>query len=298
MTKEKKGLLKSFLTWFDMNKAFFQKDNSNNVDMYDQVIDILLSENSTKNRNNIEEKKLIKNILSTKEKRIEDIMTPRVDIVSIPHDIEFEEAIEIFKEEGFSRLLVYKENLDNVIGFLHVKDLLYQFPNSSTKFNISDIVREVLFISPYMKVLNLFFLMQKKGSHLAVVIDEFGGVDGLVTIEDIIEEILGEIIDEYDIIPQNQITRKSNHSVEAYGRIEIEELEENIGQFATEEERQESNTVAGLIVYLVGYIPNVNEIIEHSSGVKFEILSADAVKIDKVLIDYSALQEEEHNNKI
>jgi CBS domain containing-hemolysin-like protein len=141
-----------------------------------------------------------------------------------------------------------------------------------------------------MKILDLLYEMKTKKLQLAIVVDEFGGVDGLVTMEDVMEEIVGEITDEHDKNIAFNINKISNFKVEVDSRISIDNLERTIGKFASIEEKQEFETLGGLVAFIAGYIPSVNEVITHSSGVEFLIKSADAIKVKKIIVDFGKLK--------
>ncbi len=249
----------------------------------------------TKDESDVSERYFISNILSSRNKRVQDIMTPRVDILAIEEKSSVEDLLKIMNKGGFSRIPIFKENLDNVVGFIHIKDLIPSI-KKRTDISLPNIVRSVLFISPYMKLFDLLYEMKLKRVHMAMVVDEFGGVDGLITFEDILEEIVGDIRDEYDKAPIARIKAKEIGVIEVDGRVDIDDLEQYTGSFSTEEEKEESNTISGLIVSLVGYIPSKNEIISHPSGIEFTILSVDPLKINKVMVDFRKLNEKEDKN--
>jgi len=288
--KNKKSFIRKFLDFLGkkLRKSFRKKPKLENY-TYNRLLNLLLLYDKPNGTNlseeYISEQYLITNIISIKNKRIQDIMIPRIDIIGI-EDSEIDESVYLkIAKSGFSRLPVYKENLDNIIGFIHVKDLVISAGKKS-KLNLHKLIRPVLFISPYMKLFDALYDMKTKRIHMAIVVDEFGGVDGLVTFEDIVEEIVGDIVDEHDKMPLKLLKTNKNGTIEADARVSIEELENQIGQFVTPEEREEYNTIAGLVASLSGYIPSNNEVVVHSSGVEFRILAADTVKIKKVAIDY------------
>lgn len=287
--KHKKSFFGKFINFLGkkLRKSFHKKPKLENY-TYNRLLNLLLLYDKPNGANlseeYISEQYLITNIISIKNKRIQDIMIPRIDIVGI-EDSAIDDSVYLkIAKSGFSRLPVYKENLDNVIGFIHVKDLVIS-AGKQTKLNLHKLIRPVLFISPYMKLFDALYEMKTKRIHMAIVVDEFGGVDGLVTFEDIVEEIVGDIVDEHDKMPLKLLKTHKNGVIEADARVSIEELEDQIGQFVTPEEREEYNTIAGLVASLSGYIPSQNEVVVHSSGVEFRILAADTVKIKKVAID-------------
>ena len=221
-----------------------------------------------------------------KNLKAEDIMVPRTDIVAMDYKNTLEDISNIFLKSRHTRMPVYKENLDNIVGFINIKDIFPYFimPEEKNKFAIEKVIRKLLIISPSMKILDLLEEMKKTRTHIAFVVDEFGGTDGLITIEDLVEEIIGEIEDEHDQTKAYFKEVKPNH-FEANGRIEIEVLEESLGINLTERESEKYDTLGGLILSICGHIPEKGEKVTHfSSGAIFEILESDPRRIKKVLI--------------
>lgn len=279
------SLLKNSL--FNKKKIEQYKDKIDNY-RYEKLLDVFSLYYTTKDGSDISENYFINNIISFRTKRAQDIMIPRVDIIATDGESDIDEVLKTMDKSGFSRIPVFKDNLDDVIGFIHIKDLI-PFIKKKSKINLPKMVRSVLFISPYMTLFDLLYEMKLKRVHMAMVVDEFGGVDGLITFEDILEEIVGDIRDEYDKAPIARIQVKEQGVIEVDGRVDIDDLESYTGKFSTDEEKEESNTISGLIVSLVGYIPSKNEIIIHPSGIEFKVLSVDPLKINKVMVDYRKL---------
>ncbi len=265
------------------------KKNTKKIETYNyqKLLELLVHHDNIQN-NNISETYLVRNILSLRNKSVQDIMIPRVDVVAFEENSPMDDILQHMDKSGYSRFPVYKDNLDNVTGFIHVKDIIPILEKKNI-VNLSSILRSVLFISPYMKLLDLLYDMKIKRIHMAMVVDEFGGVDGLITFEDVMEEIVGDIRDEYDKAPTDLIKIESVWSLEADGRINIDDLEEYTGKFTSDEEKEESNTLSGLIVSLIGYIPAKNELIQHPSGIDFKIIAVDPLKINKVMVNYEKL---------
>lgn len=229
--------------------------------------------------------------------RVDDVMVPRADIVSVDSTSTLSELSAAFKEAGHSRLPVYKETLDDPTGMVHIKDLLpYLMLNAKGRTNktypdkkvLQYIKREVLFVPPSMLAQDLLRRMQGRRIHMAIVVDEYGGTDGLVTIEDLIETIVGDIDDEHDERdPEVQIvTGKNGRSIwEADARILIDDFEKAIGRdFATPDEEDDVDTLGGLIFTLAGRVPERGEIIRHASGVEFEVMDADSRRVKRLRI--------------
>ena len=233
-----------------------------------------------------QERVMLQNVLSFGDRTVSDIMIPRTDIVAVPHDIAFDELKTHIIEQRHTRTPVYEGTLDHLLGFLHVKDLLPMMAGDKP-YEIHSYLRTLLYVPPSMKVLDLLAKMRSVGSHMAIVADEHGGTDGLVTMEDVVEEIVGEIQDEHDEDEAGDscIIRIGEKMVEVSARIHIEQLEKRLGlQFAGEDVEQEFDTLAGLISTQLGRLPAKGEIVPHSSGVKFEIIDADPRRIRKVRV--------------
>jgi CBS domain containing-hemolysin-like protein len=228
-----------------------------------------------------DERTLVGNILRLRDRSAEDIMVPRADIVAVESHAPLGEVMALMTTSGHSRLPVYRENLDDAIGMAHIKDVLAWRADEKV-FQLAKIIRPVLFVAPSMEVLDLLLEMRAKRSHMALVIDEFGGVDGLLTIEDVVEEIVGEIADEHDKDVVPVVLRHPDGSVDADARADAVILEEHFGPVLSEEERQDIDTVGGLVVSLAGRVPIKGELVLHPSGIEFEVLDADPRRIKRV----------------
>jgi CBS domain containing-hemolysin-like protein len=231
-----------------------------------------------------QERTLIANVFKLRELTAYDVMVPRADIVAISRDLSFAALMKIFNREAHSRLPVYRESLDDVAGMVHVKDLL-SFWGREKDFRIEDVQRKVLFVAPSMRVLDLLLEMRKTRLHMALVVDEYGGVDGLVTIEDLVEEIVGEIEDEHDVDDGPRLVEQPDGSFLADARLPIAEFEERVGSILTQEERKaDIDTLGGLVVAQAGYLPARGEIIRHGSGYEFEVLEADPRRLKRLRV--------------
>ena len=240
----------------------------NNKDFDRQEVDI------EDNNENI----LIKNILSLNEKSVEDIMVPRAEIVSIEKNQTINEILSIIDDESHSRMPVYKQNLDNTIGFLHIKDLINNKDNAN--FSLGNILRQVLYVAPKSPILELLKRMRSSKIHMGLVVDEFGGVDGLVTIEDLVEEIVGEIEDEHDAEDQEiKIKRINEKTILVDASYKINELEKIFKIDFSEIEKEEIDTVGGLVFFLANKVPNNNEIFKFKNILEFKIIKANDRKI-------------------
>ncbi|WP_262693679.1 hemolysin family protein [Kordiimonas aquimaris] len=233
------------------------------------------------------EREMLFNVLEYGALRVGDVMVPRADIISVPNDISFPDLMKVFAEAAHSRMPVYRETLDDVVGMVHVKDTLKVVVEgkNSDAFSLSSIRRPVLYVPASMRVIDLLGKMSASRTHMAVVVDEYGGTDGLVTVEDMVEEIVGEIDDEHDEIEAPDLVPLPEGRYDADARIDVEELEEALGVELTPEERGEDvDTLGGLVFLLGDRVPDIGEIIEHETGYKFEVLDADPRRIKKIRI--------------
>lgn len=228
-----------------------------------------------------DEKLLLANILELRGRTIHDVMIPRADIVGVENGVALKNVIQIIIDHGHSRLPVFNDSLDDTSGFIHAKDLL-AWKKGSTSFELKKILRRILFVSPSMQVLELLLEMRVARSHMALVVDEFGGVDGLVTIEDLVEEIVGEIEDEHDNNQEPNLLKDSDNSYIADARVTIEVAESVMGAFLTSEEREDLDTLGGLVFSIAGRVPIRGELIQHGSGIEFEVLDADPRRIKRL----------------
>jgi magnesium and cobalt transporter len=231
-----------------------------------------------------DESSLLLNILKLGDLTAYDIMVPRADIVAVPVDIELAALVRALVSQGHSRLPVFRETLDDVVGMVHIKDVLACVAGDRD-YALSSIAREVLFVAPSMRALDLLLQMRLSRVHMALVVDEFGGIDGLVTIEDVVEQIVGEIEDEHDVAEKPKLIPRPDGTLIADARTPIEEFEAKVGPVLTEAEReQDIDTLAGLVVSLTGRLPSRGELISHPSGLAFEVLDADPRRVKRLRV--------------
>jgi len=232
-----------------------------------------------------EERTILQNVISFGDLRVIDIMIPRTDIATICETVKLPDLKQVIIEKEHTRFPVYKDSLDNITGFLHIKDLV-SLLGTNKSLNLKKIIREILFVPPSMKIMDLLLKMQEKRVHIAIVLDEYGGTEGLVTMEDIMEEIVGEIKDEHDDLEEIKINKIDKDNFEASSRASIKEIEELIDINLTIDEKNEEDydTIGGLIFYMLSRVPKKGEIIKHPSGLEFKIIEADPRRIKKVLI--------------
>lgn len=222
-----------------------------------------------------QEKLLISNILRLRGKTADDVMVQRADIFAIDDTISFQKALEVMRHENHSRVPVYHTELDNIIGMLHVKDLI-AYTGKQEEFNIANLLRQPLFIAPQIPILDLLLQMRLHRIHLALVIDEFGSIDGLVTIEDLVETIVGDIADEHDEPDVQMLIERDKRTLDLDARMPLEDLEKHIGAFLTEEEHNSDiDTIGGLVFRLAEHVPTKGEVMTHSCGLVFRVLDAD-----------------------
>lgn len=245
-----------------------------------------------------EERHMLGNILSFGELRVDDVMVPRADVVAIEENGTLEEVLRLCRESSHSRMPIYRETLDDPIGMIHIKDLVafLAAPEEGTErkpFSLKAIRRDVLFVPPSMPTLDLLLKMQATHIHLALVIDEYGGTDGLVSIEDLVEEIVGDIEDEHDTDTGPALALREDGAIDADARAPIEELEEMIGMKLVDEEGEDDvETLGGLVFSLVGRVPLRGELIRHPLGLEFEVKDADPRRIKRLRIHRHAEPEQ------
>jgi len=237
------------------------------------------------------EKEMINNIFEFDNKLVSEIMTHRREISGIPVDAKLIEVKRILKTEQYTRFPIYDESIDNIVGIVHLKDLLKYYDQAKTKtFNLQKIMRKPYFVPESKHIDELFFELQKKHTHFAVVIDEYGGTAGIITIEDLIEEIVGDISDEYDE-DDKQIILISEHTFDVDGNVELEDLEEQC-QIALPSE--DYDTLSGFLIGILGRIPFNHELIDlEYEGILFKILKIDDKRIVKVRIVKPHIKPEE-----
>lgn len=221
--------------------------------------------------------------------RVDDVAIPKADIVAVPETASLEELVEVFKESGLTRLPVYQGTLDTPIGFAHLKDLAltHGFAAKAPKFDMAGMLRPLLFVPPSMGIGVLLSKMQAERRHMALVIDEYGGVDGLVTIEDLIEQVIGEIEDEHDVEEDTLWSLEKSGSYLALAKTPLEEFEAEINRSLTDHEdvdEEDIETLGGLVFMLSGRVPARGEVVIHPDGPEFEVIDADARRIKRLRV--------------
>ncbi len=227
-----------------------------------------------------QERLLIDNVLRLSGKTADDVMIPRADIVAMQADVSLDGALEQIRREGHSRLPVFGEQLDDVLGMVHIKDV-YSYRGRPETFELRHILRHPLMVAPQVPVLDLLLQMRQARMHLALVVDEYGGIDGLLTIEDLVETIVGDIADEHDELAGSMLTERADGTLDLDARLPISEFETRLGQSLAQDDA-DFDTVGGLVFTLVGRVPARGEVISHPSGIEFRVLDADARRIRRL----------------
>lgn len=225
-------------------------------------------------------------LLNLSRMRVEDVAIPSVEIVSVPMDISIEDLVEIFSETGLTRLPVYENTLDHPKGMIHLKDFALRHGfGQTTPFDLVEMMRPLIYAPPSMPIGVLLQRMQSERTHMALVIDEYGGVDGLVTIEDLIEQVIGQIEDEHDEDEDQLFTEEKPGVWIAQARTPLEQFEDAVGTTLTDpDEDEEADTLGGIVVVLTGRVPARGEVIPHPSGAEFEIVDADPRRLKRLRV--------------
>jgi CBS domain containing-hemolysin-like protein len=231
------------------------------------------------------ERVLLGNVLRLRDKTAYDVMVPRADILAMPEDLTLEQAIGLIQKEGHSRFPVYRGNLDEIVGMVHIKDVFAAVGRDPSTFSVKNVLRRPLLVVPQIPVLDLLLQMRSQRIHMALVVDEYGGIDGLVTIEDLVETIVGDISDEHDEVASPTIVERPDGTLELDARTTIEAFEQRLGPVLTDEQRgADIDTVGGLVFTLAGRVPARGEVISHDSGLEFRVLEADPRRIRRLRV--------------
>ena len=229
-----------------------------------------------------QERVLIANVLRLRGTTADDVMVPRADIIAMAVDVTLDQALEMIRREGHSRMPVFREQLDDIVGMVHIKDV-FAYVGRAEEFDLEQIVRAPLMVAPQVPVLDLLLQMRQARIHLALVVDEYGGIDGLVTIEDLVETITGDIADEHDEEDTPLITERPDGTLDIDARLPVEAFEARFGAVLTADERAaDVDTVGGLIFTLAGRVPSRGEVVTHPSGMEFRVLDADPRRIRRL----------------
>ena len=246
------------------------------------------------------EQLLLNNVLDLRDRKCGNAMIPRADIIAFPKSGKVMDLAELMIEEGHSRIPIYGESIDDIVGVVHVIDLVKAVLHNKQDLSVADILsRKIKFVSPEKRVLDLLKEMQQEKIHMAAVVDEYGGIEGLVTIEDLLEEIVGDIEDEYDHEEDPVILPQQNGTILVDGMAELEEIKETCGiDLAAglgEDEISDIDTVNSLILHLIQRVPEKGELVSIADGFKFRILESDFTQVQKAIILKTPAQEEVKN---
>jgi CBS domain containing-hemolysin-like protein len=274
--------------WAGLRTLLFGGDKEPSLrEQIEEVIDEAEEEGPDRRGSNIVgdmspiERKMLRNLLHFGEQTVDDVAVPRADIIAIPESASFDEIVAQFAEAGHSRLPVYRENLDEVVGMIHVKDVFAVLAEGRPPPPLLDLIRQPLYVPQSMGVLDLLAEMRAKRTHLAIVIDEYSGTEGLLTIEDLVEEIVGEIEDEHDDEPTALFTPGDDGCWNADARAELDDVGEAIDPRLAEID-EDVDTLGGLAAVLAGHVPQVGEILLHPSGWRIEVTEADERRVHRL----------------
>ena len=266
---------------------FFLKKKTNNK-LQNKFENLLNKRLKQKKPLKINEEKIISNVFQLPEKLINDIMIPRTDIISVDTNVNINKLVQIIGRTSHSRYPVFDKSRDNIVGMVHIKDIISCWKNKKIR-NIKKLVRQILFTPDSINILDLLLKMRTSHIHMAIIVDEHGGVDGLVTIEDLVEEIVGEIKDEHEAQKENKNNIKGlikdDGSIKISARMLIEDFEKKYGNiFSDKKDISDIDTMGGLVFHIFGRIPLKGEVIKHSNICEFEILDADSRRIRTILV--------------
>jgi CBS domain containing-hemolysin-like protein len=302
--------------WWTQLSRFFRRDRDSSLR---ETIEVVIGQHHAENGSETigaEARSMMLNLLEFADLRVDDVMVPRADIIAIDDQANVRELLARFMDANHSRLPVYRETLDDPVGMVHIKDFMRWISERSlakvkrassrkrqnpeavdtaflslTAAELNKTVRQtgllrpLLFVPPSMPAADLLLKMQSTRSHMAIVVDEYGGTDGLVSIEDLVEEIVGDIADEHDTADEEQITPGEGGVYLADARASIEEVEKLLGvDVLPEEQEEDADTLGGLLINMLGRVPVRGELVRHESGVEFEVLAADPRRVRRVKI--------------
>jgi len=236
-------------------------------------------------------------LLNLRRMRVEDVAVPKADICAVAVDLSQAELVEVFRDSGLTRLPVFDGTLDTPIGFVNLKDfaLRYGFNGQNSEFDLRPMLRPLLYVPPSMTLGILLQKMQAERIHMALVIDEYGGTDGLVTIEDLIEQVVGAIEDEHDVDEDKSWVLESPGIYSALGKTDVADFEAEIGMALTAHEEideEEIDSLGGLVLMLSGHVPVRGEVIRHPDGVEFEVIDADPRRIKRLRVRLPLAQDD------
>ena len=272
-------------SWFGRQWAAFKDfiDPPPDAEDLREVVEEIIEEPLSQSGLSSAERMLLSNIMTLRTRSVADCMVPRADIIAADEESDLTELVELISYHTHSRIPIYRGTLDDVIGMVHIKDVLPCLARDEVR-TISELLRPVMFVAPSMPAGKLLIQMRQSRQHMALVVDEFGGIDGLVTIEDVVEEIVGEIEDEHDTPAAPPVITRADGTLLVDARMPIEEFESHIGFDLPAHESEEIDTVGGYVANLAGRKPNIGESFPDESGLQFEILETDQVSIKRLRV--------------
>ncbi|MFA6279310.1 MAG: hemolysin family protein [Bdellovibrionales bacterium] len=248
-----------------------------------EAVDELIEDSSDEGGAPTAERVFLDNVLSLRDKEVGDCMIPRAQIVAIDVESPLDELVALMAQHSHSRIPAYRETLDDAIGMVHMKDVMPCLAEGKA-CRIRDLLRPILFVAPSMPVSKLLIQMRQTRQHMAMVVDEFGGIDGLVTIEDLVEEIVGEIEDEHDAPVTASVITRNDGSLLVDASMLIEDFESRVGPLLTQAERETIDTLAGYVFHLAGHLPAIGETVAGAQDLMFDILETDQNRIKRVRV--------------
>lgn len=278
----------------DVFKKYIFRPKESDSNLRDTIEELIEEDKNLNPSLAPDERAMLANILKLRDLTADDVMIPRADIIAISEESTRDEILKTFRSANVMRLPVFHTTLDDIYGYIHISDLIDTDPD---QFNLSKLTRKLEFIAPSMGVLDLLLKMRISGERLAMVVDEYGGIDGLVTMGDLVEEIVGDIQNVADTTLPQQIYFRNDGVVIVDARIEIEDLEDKVGPILGDQERDEDiETLGGLVFSLAERIPQRGELIAYPNhGLEFEIIEADPRRIKRIGI-HGLRKKEEHND--
>jgi magnesium and cobalt transporter len=265
------------------------EDTPERSGFFGRIIDALTPNDAAADARDASALKSAHGMINLRRMRVEDVAIPTADIVAASNSIGKDELVQLFRDSGMTRIPVYDNTLDTPLGFVHLKDfaLTHGFNGGSVEFDLDSMLRPLLFVPPSMPIGVLLAKMQTERRHMALVIDEYGGVDGLLTIEDLIEQVVGEIEDEHDTDEDQTWVREKPGCYIALAKTPLAEFEAEIGRSLTDHDQvdeEEIDTLGGLVFMLSGRVPTRGEVVQHPDGPEFEVIEADPRRIKRLRV--------------
>jgi len=279
-------LKRSLKLWFKLSK----KDPDGHIT--ETILELIeQDEDGGRHAIDADERALLGNVLDLKDTTVSSIQIPRAEIVMVPNQSSVEEILDTMIEKKMSQLIIYKDEIDNILGYVIQEEIISCYKNPKCKFDLKNFLKPLDFIAPSMQILDCLLTMREKGQKMAIVVDEYGSVDGLVTFTDLIEEIIGDIQEGESINPPGEIVVKENGEVLVDGHTRLDEMDETLG-VNLKQENEGVHTIAGLICEAIGRLPSRGEVILYKNNVEFLILDATPRKINRICIRNLQIQQQ------